>query len=121
MGFNSGFKGLIHQLRLLGSQQHPPNGVLLISFSSWGTENSLAEINLESTAVIKGCNFFGVKNWQTFAALWAHYRATRKIQRAECSWTNLLHGLKEAIHYPFKKFWIYCFSLWYEFFVHYAL
>jgi len=37
---------LIHQLRLLGSQQHPQNGVLLTSFSTWGTENSLAEINL---------------------------------------------------------------------------
>ena len=40
---------LIHQLRLLGSQQHPQSGVLLTSFSTWGTENSLAEINLEST------------------------------------------------------------------------
>jgi len=40
---------LIHQLRLLGSQQHPFSGVLLTSFSTWGTENSLAEINLEST------------------------------------------------------------------------
>ena len=39
---------LIHQLRLLGSQQHPQSGVLLTSFSTWGTENSLAEINLES-------------------------------------------------------------------------
>ena len=62
---------LIHQLRLLGSQQHPKIGVLLTSFSTWGTENGLAEINLESTGVIKGCNFFGVKNWQTLAALWA--------------------------------------------------
>jgi len=40
---------LIHQLRLLGSQQHPEIGVHLTSFSAWGTENSLAEINLEST------------------------------------------------------------------------
>jgi hypothetical protein len=47
---------LIHQLWLLGSQQHPQSGVLLTSFSTWGTENSLAEINLESTGVIKGCN-----------------------------------------------------------------
>ena len=39
---------LIHQLRLLGSQQHPQSGVLLTSFSTWGTENSLVEINLES-------------------------------------------------------------------------
>jgi len=28
---------LIHQLRLLGSQQHPQSGVLLTSFSTWGT------------------------------------------------------------------------------------
>ena len=45
---------LIHQLRLLGSQQHPKNGVLLTSFSAWATENSLAEINLESTGGDKG-------------------------------------------------------------------
>jgi hypothetical protein len=50
---------LINQLRLLGSQQHPQNGALLTSFSTWGTENSLAEINMESTGVIKGCNIFG--------------------------------------------------------------
>jgi hypothetical protein len=46
----------IHKLRLLGPQQHPQSGVLLTSFSTWGTENSLAEINLESTGVVP---FFG--------------------------------------------------------------
>jgi hypothetical protein len=54
---------LIHQLRLLGSQKHPQNGVLLTSFSTWGTENGLAEINLQSTG--KGgdkVTFFWVKN-----------------------------------------------------------
>ena len=45
---------LIHQLRLLGSQQHPQSGVLLTSFSTCGTENILAEINLESTGGDKG-------------------------------------------------------------------
>jgi len=45
---------LIHQLRLLGSQQHPQSGVLLTSFSTWGTENSMGEINLESTEGDKG-------------------------------------------------------------------
>jgi hypothetical protein len=45
---------LIDQLRLLGSQQHPQSGVLLISFSTWGTENSLAEINLEFTGSDQG-------------------------------------------------------------------
>jgi hypothetical protein len=45
---------------------------LLISFSTWGTENSQAEINLERRGVKKGCNIFGgVKSWQTLAALWA--------------------------------------------------
>jgi hypothetical protein len=40
------------------SQQHPQSGVLLTSFLTWGTENSLTEINLESTGVIKGCKLF---------------------------------------------------------------
>jgi len=40
---------LIHQLWLLGSQQYPQNGVFLTSFSTWGTQNCLVEINLEST------------------------------------------------------------------------
>jgi len=39
---------LIHQLWLLGSRQHLQSGVLLTSFSTWGAENSLAEINVES-------------------------------------------------------------------------
>ena len=44
-----------------------------------------------------------------------------KISKAERSWMNPLNALQEAIHYSFTKFCIYCFSLWYEFFVHYAL
>jgi hypothetical protein len=43
------------------------------------------------------------------------------IPRAERSWSNPLNALQEAIHYTFTKFCIYCFALWYEFFVHYAL
>ena len=39
---------LIRQVRVLESQQHPQCGVLLTSFSTWGTENSLRGINLES-------------------------------------------------------------------------
>jgi hypothetical protein len=51
---------LIHQLRLLGYQQHPQSGVLLTSFSTCGTENNLAEINLESTGGDAGVvTFFG--------------------------------------------------------------
>jgi len=43
-----------------------------------------------------------------------------KIWTAERSWTNPLNALQEAIYYSFIKFCIYCFSLWYEFFMHYA-
>jgi hypothetical protein len=72
---------LIHWLLLLGSQQHPESGVLLTSFSTSGTENILAEINLESMGVINGHNIFGGskigKPWQLCGR--AHYRATRKI------------------------------------------
>ena len=45
---------LIHQLRLLGSQQHPQSGVLLTLFSTWERENNLSEINLDSTGGVKG-------------------------------------------------------------------
>jgi len=44
---------LLHQLWFLGSQKHRQSGVLLTSFSSWGTENSLAEMYLESTGGAK--------------------------------------------------------------------
>ena len=44
-----------------------------------------------------------------------------KISTAERSWTNPVNVLEEAIHCSFIKFCSYCFSLWYEFFVHYAL
>ena len=81
---------LIHQSRLLGFRQYPRSGVLL----TWGTENSLAGINLENTGMTKGCNFvFCVKNRQTQLCGRAHYRATRKNlesktrldQPAECA------------------------------------
>jgi len=73
---------LVHQLRLLGSQQHPQSGVRLTSFSTWGTEYSLAKINLESTGVggdkaLK--HFFGSKIGQHLQFCGrAHYHATRK-------------------------------------------
>jgi hypothetical protein len=63
---------LIYQLRLLGFQQHPQSGFLFTSFSTWGRENSLVEITLESTGGDEGLqHFLGTKNWQTLAALWA--------------------------------------------------
>jgi hypothetical protein len=74
---------LINRLRLLGSQQHSRSGVLITSFSTWGTENSLAEINLESPGVIKGCNIFWVKNWHTLAALWAGALSCNKKKSRE--------------------------------------
>ena len=43
-----------------------------------------------------------------------------KILRAERGWTKPLNALQEAIHYSFIKLCIYCVSLWYEAFVHYA-
>jgi hypothetical protein len=55
-------------------------GVLLTSFSTWGTENSLAEINLASTGVIKGCDIFGSKIGKHLQLCGlAYYCATRKI------------------------------------------
>ena len=104
---------LIHQLRLLGSQQHQQSGVHLTSFSTWGTENSLAEINLESTGVIESCNIF----WGQILANTCSFAGGRiivqqeKFATAERSWTNPLNVLQEVIHYSFIKFCIYCFSL----------
>jgi hypothetical protein len=55
--------------------------------------------------------------------LWAGALSCKqeKISRAKRSWTNPLNALQEAIRYSFTKTCIYCFSLWYKFFVHYAL
>ena len=40
------------------------------------------------------------------------------ILKAERGWTNQLNAVQEAIHHSFIKFCIYCFSFWYDFFVH---
>ena len=100
--------------------KHPQSGGLSTSFSTWGTENSLEEINLESTEVIKFCNIFWVKIGKhlQFCGL-EYYRATRNslVSRMQL---DELNELQVAIHYTFIKFCIYCFSLWYEFFVHYV-
>jgi len=73
--------------------------------------------------VIKGCNiFWGQKLANTGSFVGGRIIVQQEIiSRAECSWTNLLNALQEAIHYSFINFCIYSFSLWYEFFVHYAL
>jgi hypothetical protein len=67
--------------------------------------------------------FCGVRNWQTLAALWADALLCnkKKISRAERSWTDPMNAPQGAIHYSFIQFCIYCFPLWNEFFVHYAL
>jgi len=72
--------------------------------------------------VIKGCNIFlGQKFSNTCSFVGGHITVQQeKILGAECNWTNPLNTLQEAIHYSFIKFCIYCFSLWYEFFVHYG-
>jgi len=82
---------LIPQLRLLVSQKYPQSGVLLTSFSTWGTENSLAEVNLESTAVIKDCNIsVGQKLTNTCSFVGGRIIVQQeKISRAERSWTKL--------------------------------
>jgi hypothetical protein len=81
---------LIHQLWLLGSQQRPQSGVLVTS----ETENILAEINLASTGVIKGCNFFfGQKFANTCSFVGRRIMMQQeKISRAKGSWTNYSRG-----------------------------
>jgi hypothetical protein len=88
-------------------------GVLLFSFSTWGTKNSLVEINQESMGMIKGCNiFWGQKLANTCSFVGGHIIVQQeKISRAKRNWMNPLNALQEAIHYPFIKFCIYCFSL----------
>jgi len=96
---------------------------LLTSFSTWRTENSLAEINLARTVGgLKFVTFLGSKLANTCSIVGGQTIVQQeKISRAEHSWTNPLNALQEAIHYFFIKFRIYCFPVWYEFFVHYAL
>jgi hypothetical protein len=103
--------------------QHPQSGVLLTLFSTWRTENSLAEINLESTGVLKGSNIFGgQKLAKTCSFVGGRIIVQQEnVLSAERSWTNPLNALQEAIHYSFIKFCICCFFLWYELFVRYAL
>ena len=85
--------------------------------------------------MIKGCSIFGgskIENTQNlFKTMFIiqvqgkHLqlcgRALCVMSRADCSWTNPLNALQEAIHYTFIEFCVYCFLLWYKFFVHYAL
>jgi hypothetical protein len=70
--------------------------------------------------VITGCNIFlGQKLANTCSFVGGRIIVQQeKISKAERSWTE---SIQEVIYYSFIKFCIYYFSLWYEFFVHYAL
>jgi len=72
---------------------------------------------------MKACNSFGGQKFANTCTFVSGCIIVQqeKISRAERSWTNPMNALQEAIHYSFIKSCIYCFSLWYEFFVHCAL
>jgi len=73
--------------------------------------------------VIEGCNILlGHKFANTYSFEGGRIIVQQeKLSREKRSWTNPLNDLQEAIHYCFIKFCIYCFSLWFGFFVHYDL
>jgi hypothetical protein len=73
--------------------------------------------------VIMCCNIFGGKTMANTCSFVGGRIIVqqKKSSRAERSWTNPLNALQEATYYSFIKFCIYCFSLWYKFFVHYVL
>ena len=73
--------------------------------------------------MIKGCDVLGGQKFVNTCSFVGGRIIVqqKKISRVERSWTNPLNALQEAIHFSFIKFCIYCFPLWYEFFVHYAL
>jgi hypothetical protein len=72
--------------------------------------------------VIKGCNIFGVKNWQTLAALWAgalscNKKISRQQNAAGRTPLNVPTGGEPLLLYKILHL---LFFLWYELFVHYA-
>jgi hypothetical protein len=71
-------------------QQLPQSGVLLTLFSTWGTENSLAEINLESTGGGKEFyHFLGQKLANTCSFVVGRIIVQQeKISRAEVLFQN---------------------------------
>ena len=73
--------------------------------------------------MIKGCNIiWGQKLANACSFVGGRIIAQQeKILRAERRWMNLLNVLQEVTHYTIVKFCIYCFSLWYKFFVHCTL
>jgi len=72
--------------------------------------------------MIKGCNsFLGQKLLNTCSFVGGRIIATRKNLKSRTQLDEPIECPLEAIHYSFIKFCIYCFSLWYEFFLHNAL
>ena len=73
--------------------------------------------------MINGCNIFGGQKFANTCSFVGGRIIVQqeKMSTAERSWTKPLNALQGAKHYSFIKYCIYCFSLWYEFFVQYAL
>ena len=73
--------------------------------------------------MIKGCNIFGGQKLEnTCSFVGGRIIVQQEItSRAERTSTNPVNSHQEANHYSLIKFCIYSFSLWYKFFVHYAL
>jgi len=72
--------------------------------------------------MIKGCNFFGVKNWQTLAVLWVGaLSCNKKNFKSRMQLDKPVECASGGDPYSFTKSCIYCFSFWYKFFVRYAL
>jgi len=73
--------------------------------------------------VVKGCNIFGGQKIGKHLQLCGrtHYLATRQNLESRTQLDEPDECSSGANHYTFIKFYIYCFSLLYEFFVHYAL
>jgi hypothetical protein len=91
-------------------QEHPQCLALLTSFSTWGTENSLTVINLESTGSDKG--FLGPKIGEKLQFCGrAHYRATSKNidsrtqleEPAECASGSYPFLLYKILHFPLVR------------------
>jgi hypothetical protein len=110
------FNSSVHQLRLFGSQQHPQRRVLSTSLSTWGTENSLAEINPERGGVITCFNIFGGKKMVNTCSFVGGRiivqqeknleRRTQLDERVECTSGGdplLLHKILHLLFFPLVR------------------
>jgi hypothetical protein len=114
---------LIHQLQLLGSQQHPQSGLPLTSFPTWGIEKKSGGDKSGKYRGDKGfqhfldqklantCSFVGGRIVvQQKKNLESRTQLDEPFECASGGDPLLLHTILHLL-----------FSLWYEFFVHYAL